>query len=362
MEFAMIPRIAWTSASVLLLACSAKNATVTNPSPARSTPSVRIALTADARTLSPEGGDSDDRARERLSQELNRVSGHNVIVFRKTSATPLSVLELDAAEQNASVLLFIRHASGSPNSFITVTLRSVETGDVVAETALHRGTTTEAIDALSAWYASVAGKVSALSPGSSLSLLKRFAAEGRCADVVALMSRAGFNRPEDSKEAETAAQDCRRTSRINAPAPTVPLRVRAENVDAHFQSVLFSHARDSNLVTELQGFYRQAGELVVVCGDNCARGKIQLSLPYDPDWYKEQNPSRELPLSPYHRLARALIEYRASLKNTIAISNFPIEVALTSPYSTLLIGVQGPAEKPRLTTKSDVPKFLSLEP
>lgn len=362
MKITMFCRTRWLPWAVLFAACSKNPA----PFPVGSLPEnrgpARVALSAAPRTLVAEGGEADDRSKERLADRLNQATGHNVIVIRRTGATDLSMLEVQAAEQNAHAILTLSHATGTPNSFIFVTVRSVETGELVADTAVPRGATDRIIEEIRDWYVSSAPKLDKLPSLSHLNLLKRFEKEGHCQSALALLSRVEFLRQEEMQESERIAGRCRRQiDRVEATAG-VPLRVRTENVSPPFQAVMADRARESKLLRELQTFYHQTADLSLACAENCSRGKIRLSLTYDPDWYKEQKPDRNHPLRPYERLARALLEYRTSLRKTIPIGEFPLELFLTNSNTNLAIVVHGTAEQPRLQPKTDALEFFKLEP
>lgn len=357
-------RKAWIILSATVLSCAAPppSPLQTGAAP-KSQPVIRVALSADARTLVVTDGDRDDRARNDLAEELNRTSGHNVIVFRRSAGTDLSTLRLNAAEQNAAALLLIQHATGSPDEFITATLRSVETDDLLADTAVPRGPASETIASLKNWYASVSSKVTELPPFSAFNLLKRFEKEGHCSSALELLKRHEFTRPEEQVDSQRIAETCRQSLYDEGVAnPTVPLHVRTDNVSPRFQTAIFDRATESTLLKELQTFYHQVGELLVLCQEECQRGRIRLTLPYDSNWYKGQKSNSKEPLKPYERLARALIDYRGSLRKTITTTEFPLEIVLTDPSSSLAIDVEGPRDKPTLKAKSNAPEFFHLEP
>lgn len=319
---------------------------------------MRIALSADARTLSPKGGSYNDQAREELAQKLYSATGHNVLVFRKTTAINQVV---EGVEQNVSALLLIRRATQTSSSFLTVMVQSIETGEIIADTALPRGTTQENLRALSQWYVSIAQKVANLPPSSPIRLLERLGTQGDCQTVELLTRKHAFSGKEDQVRAQKVSNDCRRDPQISFPIPTVPLRVRAENAEDHVEVAMFKQAGESKLFLELQNFYRQTGELSIYCEHDCTRGKITLSLPYDPDWYRYHKKESKLGLEPYLRAARALSEYRKSLSKLITISRFPMQIVLTSPLSSLRIDVAGTASKPTLKPQSDAQPFLQSD-
>jgi hypothetical protein len=243
-----------------------------------------------------------------------------------------------------------------------VILRATETGTVIAETSLQRGTAAANIETIRLWYTTVATKVSALPPISRPALLRRLADEGHCSELLELSSRPDFLSPADRVESDTAADKCRLESSRTAPSPAIPLHVRAENVGPHHQQIMFDRALNSKLAQELQTFYRQTAELHIVCAEECAEGGIRLSLPYDPDWYRAQSPDRKFPLRPYEPLARALIAYRDSLRNIIGTSKFPMEIVLTTGASILSIDVGAMTSgSPRLTSKTDASAFFQPE-
>ncbi|MFH1262350.1 MAG: hypothetical protein V1495_02760 [Pseudomonadota bacterium] len=344
---------AWAAAAIGLLACSTHSPS-SSPSSGRSGGPVRVALSVAPGTLAVTADD--------LAARLAASSGHKILPVERTGATGISKVEVSAADRGAAALLTLAHPTGEPGSFVLATIRSIETGELIAETAVPRDTTSSIVSGISDWYVTVAPKLNAIPPLSELAFVRRLAEKGNCSDVASFLSRHELNPSEARKEANDLSEGCTSRSTADSGASGVPLQIRTENVSASYRNFVSDRVSDSAIVRELQTFYNKPGELRITCDENCRQGTIRFLLPFDAAWYREKHLPKTAPLSPYKRLAKALLEYRNLLRGRIPISDFPLELDLTTRERAFAIDILGTADRPELLPRTDPAPFFAVEP
>ena len=289
-------------------------------------------------------------------RQLKNESGHKIKLLEDSSMLGLDRSIVHAGITDANLLIYLHAPESSDSEFSSISLHLVTSGELIDSVTYQRMRRASALKKTLDLLKRNRRTIREASPMDPIELVERLEQRSRCASVAEFISEYETQDIRIESEFTSRLIECRRRlfRRMEIPQEYL-LHLVMRGVPEEQKQSIVDAIYALRLREDVFRVTRYLSDIVVDCKHECRAGELKLVVPFDDERYRLMLNQEKEALSPYHTLAKQLVQLAKNLA-----MNFSTRMIVEDSHGIgMNLEVSSIGGKVKLNPSPDLSQFLS---